>query len=169
MVSALFFWSGRRESNPRESAWEADAIPLGDSRNRKLPYYYTTAAEKMQAFQRILRRRILKPNACGARGGHAERQPYVCGARGNHARPTYVCGIRGGQNKRSGLRCRYRAARLAAVAARRARKEQSKTYFASSFCMSFVPASRKIPVFLAASSSYVSAPQPICAVLSYSR
>ena len=26
------FWSERRESNPRESAWEADAIPLGDSR-----------------------------------------------------------------------------------------------------------------------------------------
>ena len=46
---------------------------------------------------------------------------------------------------------------------------KGKTYFASSFCMSFVPASRKIPVFLAASSSYVSAPQPICAVLSYSR
>ena len=98
----------------------------------------------MQAFQRILRRRILKPNACGARGGHAERQPYVCGARGNHARPPYVCGTCGGRGK-------------------------GKTYFASSFCMSFVPASRKIPVFLAASSSYVSAPQPICAVLSYSR
>ena len=46
---------------------------------------------------------------------------------------------------------------------------KGKTYFASSFCMSFVPASRKIPVFLAAPSSYVSAPQPICAVLSYSR
>ena len=28
----FFFWSERRESNPRESAWEADAIPLGDSR-----------------------------------------------------------------------------------------------------------------------------------------
>ena len=53
MVSALFFWSGRRESNPRESAWEADAIPLGDSRNRKLPYYYTTAAPKKQAFLSI--------------------------------------------------------------------------------------------------------------------
>ena len=26
-----FLWSKRRESNPRESAWEADAIPLGDS------------------------------------------------------------------------------------------------------------------------------------------
>lgn len=30
--SADKFWSGRRESNPRKSAWEADAIPLGDSR-----------------------------------------------------------------------------------------------------------------------------------------
>ena len=66
----------------------------------------------------------------------------VCGA--DTERPPYVCGIRGGRGK-------------------------GKTYFASSFCMSFVPASRKIPVFLAASSSYVSAPQPICAVLSYSR
>ena len=33
-AKCLFFfaWSERRESNPRESAWEADAIPLGDSR-----------------------------------------------------------------------------------------------------------------------------------------
>ena len=33
-AQCLFFfaWSERRESNPRESAWEADAIPLGDSR-----------------------------------------------------------------------------------------------------------------------------------------
>ena len=31
-VPSLLFWSERRESNPRESAWEADAIPLGDSR-----------------------------------------------------------------------------------------------------------------------------------------
>ena len=31
-VPVLFAWSERRESNPRESAWEADAIPLGDSR-----------------------------------------------------------------------------------------------------------------------------------------
>ena len=90
MVFTLFFWSGRRESNPRESAWEADAIPLGDSRNRKLPYYYTTAMKKMQAFQRILRRRILKPNVCGTRGNHA-RLPYVRGARGGHAeRQPYV-------------------------------------------------------------------------------
>ena len=29
----VFSWSARRESNPPESAWEADAIPLGDSRN----------------------------------------------------------------------------------------------------------------------------------------
>lgn len=28
----LLLWSGRRESNSQESAWEADAIPLGDSR-----------------------------------------------------------------------------------------------------------------------------------------
>lgn len=27
-----FFWSGQRDSNPRVSAWEADALPLGDAR-----------------------------------------------------------------------------------------------------------------------------------------
>ena len=27
----LLKWSRKRESNPPESAWEADAIPLGDS------------------------------------------------------------------------------------------------------------------------------------------
>ena len=25
-------WSGQRDSNPRVSAWEADALPLGDAR-----------------------------------------------------------------------------------------------------------------------------------------
>ncbi len=25
------FWSRKRESNPPKSAWEADAIPIGDS------------------------------------------------------------------------------------------------------------------------------------------
>ena len=33
------FWSERRESNPRESAWEADAIPLGDSRKFSFVQY----------------------------------------------------------------------------------------------------------------------------------
>ena len=27
------FWSGRRDSNPRSSAWEADALPLSHTRN----------------------------------------------------------------------------------------------------------------------------------------
>ena len=27
-----FLWSGQRDSNPRMSAWEADALPLGDAR-----------------------------------------------------------------------------------------------------------------------------------------
>ena len=30
-ASSPFFWSRKRESNPPGSAWEADAIPLGDS------------------------------------------------------------------------------------------------------------------------------------------
>ena len=31
-VVLLLFWSGQRDSNPRVSAWEADALPLGDAR-----------------------------------------------------------------------------------------------------------------------------------------
>ena len=30
-ASSPFYWSRKRESNPPGSAWEADAIPLGDS------------------------------------------------------------------------------------------------------------------------------------------
>jgi hypothetical protein len=26
--SGMLFWSGKRDSNPRPSAWEADALPL---------------------------------------------------------------------------------------------------------------------------------------------
>lgn len=37
---AVFLWSRRRESNPREPAWEAGAIPLGDSCAKFYPYYY---------------------------------------------------------------------------------------------------------------------------------
>ena len=28
-------WSGRRDSNPQPSAWEADALPLRHTRSRK--------------------------------------------------------------------------------------------------------------------------------------
>ena len=38
-ISEVLFWSERRESNPRESAWEADAIPLGDSRKFSFVQY----------------------------------------------------------------------------------------------------------------------------------
>ena len=31
-------WSGRRDSDPRISAWKADALPLGDSRKRNALY-----------------------------------------------------------------------------------------------------------------------------------
>ena len=30
--ACAFHWSGQRDSNPRVSAWEADALPLGDAR-----------------------------------------------------------------------------------------------------------------------------------------
>ena len=116
-ISEVLFWSERRESNPRESAWEADAIPLGDSRNRKLPYHYTTAAPKKQAFLLFLRQIFASAALCFA--------------------------------QRRTLR--------------------KPDYFASSFCMSCVPASRKIPVFAASSSSYASAPLPRSLVLSYKR
>ena len=32
-------WSGRRGSNPRRSAWEADILPLNYSRNQLVPFY----------------------------------------------------------------------------------------------------------------------------------
>src|ERR1043165_5446849 len=34
--------SGRRDSNPRISAWKADALPLGDSRMRTVFYHRKT-------------------------------------------------------------------------------------------------------------------------------
>ena len=44
------FWSERRESNPRESAWEADAIPLGDSRIFPATViYYSAFPKNMQS------------------------------------------------------------------------------------------------------------------------
>ena len=36
-VFTAFYLSGKRDSNPRPSAWEADALPLSYSRNFKLP------------------------------------------------------------------------------------------------------------------------------------
>ena len=32
LLTCCFAWSGQRDSNPRVSAWEADALPLGDAR-----------------------------------------------------------------------------------------------------------------------------------------
>ena len=32
LLTCYFAWSGQRDSNPRVSAWEADALPLGDAR-----------------------------------------------------------------------------------------------------------------------------------------
>lgn len=31
-MTCIRHWSGQRDSNPRMSAWEADALPLGDAR-----------------------------------------------------------------------------------------------------------------------------------------
>ena len=43
-------WSGRRDSNPRHSAWEADALPLNYSRTASILYHaYLSMATKKQA------------------------------------------------------------------------------------------------------------------------
>ena len=44
----LVEWSGRGESNPRRSAWEADILPLNYSRDNNLRYGSTSR----QAFQK---------------------------------------------------------------------------------------------------------------------
>ena len=41
----ILLWSGRRDSNPRISAWKADALPLGDSR---APIIVPLAASKVK-------------------------------------------------------------------------------------------------------------------------
>ena len=57
----LFLWSGRRDSNPQRSAWEADALPLSHFRiasglypltNRQ--YYYNACERGRQATARII-------------------------------------------------------------------------------------------------------------------
>ena len=49
-AAVVSFWSERRESNPRESAWEADAIPLGDSRiSPATVIYYSAFPKNMQS------------------------------------------------------------------------------------------------------------------------
>lgn len=39
LSAEIFMWSERRGSNPQPSAWEADAIPLGHSRNKGQDYF----------------------------------------------------------------------------------------------------------------------------------
>ncbi len=42
-----FSWSGRRDSNPRHSAWEADALPLNYSRGNNVILPQKAAVRKM--------------------------------------------------------------------------------------------------------------------------
>ena len=42
------FWSGRRGSNPRPSAWEADALPLSYSRSCEATPYYSSGRSARQ-------------------------------------------------------------------------------------------------------------------------
>ena len=56
---AVFLWSRRRESNPREPAWEAGAIPLGDSRIFRIAVsYYTIFARFWQTNRSTISPRI---------------------------------------------------------------------------------------------------------------
>ena len=59
-------WSGKRDSNPRPSAWKADALPLSYSRAsvlasyyRKLPGRRKTFPDPMQSVARHLLRMII--------------------------------------------------------------------------------------------------------------
>ena len=41
-------WSGKRDSNPRPSAWKADALPLSYSRTGVLPLLYVAASRAQE-------------------------------------------------------------------------------------------------------------------------
>jgi hypothetical protein len=43
-------WSGKRDSNPRPSAWKADALPLSYSRASVLALYYMERLGSRKAF-----------------------------------------------------------------------------------------------------------------------
>ena len=38
LAIVAFFWSGKRDSNPRPSAWEADTLPLSYSRLNRVVF-----------------------------------------------------------------------------------------------------------------------------------
>ena len=51
-------WSRKRESNPPESAWEADAIPLGDSCKLIHEFFkFTAIANEQRVYYSRMRRR----------------------------------------------------------------------------------------------------------------
>ena len=69
-MSAICFWSRKRESNPPESAWEADAIPLGDSCNVSL--IIKGAKESVKRFCEFLQISSRRAPAAG-RKNHGEK------------------------------------------------------------------------------------------------
>ena len=71
-------WSGQRDSNPRMSAWEADALPLGDARTVRL----VRRAEKYT----LPSRRVAR-SAKSTRGGSAGREERG-GSVGNRSAAT---------------------------------------------------------------------------------
>lgn len=71
-------WSGRRGSNPRPSAWEADILPLNYSRS--LPFDYTRTNRGQQVFALVQVRRGA-PSLSGFPGTRrCERQGPALGA-----------------------------------------------------------------------------------------
>ena len=70
-------WSGQRDSNPRVSAWEADALPLGDAR---------VCTPHM-----LVLRKVYRASFRGTRHRRANgRDRHEYGSRGNHLDPAHV-------------------------------------------------------------------------------
>ena len=53
----MSLWSGQRDSNPRVSAWEADALPLGDARVGAHPITNGSAISARHSFSARSRNR----------------------------------------------------------------------------------------------------------------
>ena len=45
-LTLRFYWSGKRDSNPRPSAWEADTLPLSYSRESSMIIFKTKKQSK---------------------------------------------------------------------------------------------------------------------------
>ena len=86
----LIFWSGKRDSNPRPSAWEADTLPLSYSRSNRIIYLAHRRLACQQVFDEFPRflpagdkaAPLRLPQAChrlayNPAGGNAEKCHYL--------------------------------------------------------------------------------------------